>query len=192
MTTVAEKPSKQNKKAKRKAISLEAFKKKYLVKMTYKYEWKNGQLEKEEYMKASERYIIDNIIRKHMETESFRQGNSIMGEADCYFSSLSTYRRPDAAYLTKDQIKNPEEAAEAPALVVEVSSPSNADEQNKEKMLGYLAAGVHMVWYIYPHIKQVWIHTSPKEIVVCYENDVCQADPVVPGFSITVNEIFDK
>lgn len=192
MITVTEKPSRKGKKAERKAVSLEAFKKKYLEKTTYKYEWKNGQIEKEEYTQASERYIIDNIIRKHMKTESFRQGNSIMGEADCYFSILSTYRRPDAAYLTKDQIKNPEEAAEAPALVIEVSSPSNSDEQNKEKMLEYLEAGVQMVWYIYPHIKQVWIHTSPKEVTVCYENDVCQADPVVPGFSVTIDEIFNK
>ncbi len=192
MTTVAEKPSRKNKKAERKAISLEAFKKKYLEKTTYKYEWKDGQVEKEEYMKASERYIIDNIIRKHIQTESFRQGNTIMGEADCFFSTITSYRRPDAAYLTRDQIKNPEEAAEAPALVIEVSSPSNADEQNKEKMLEYLEAGVQMVWYIYPHIKQVWIHTSPTEVMARHENDVCQADPIVPGFSITVKEIFDR
>ncbi len=192
MTTVAEKPDRKNKKAERKAVSLEAFKKKYLDKPTYKYEWNNGQIEKEEYMKASERYIIDNIVRKHMRTENFDQGNTIMGEADCYFSAIASYRRPDAAHLTKDQIKNPEEAAEAPALVIEISSPSNADEQNKRKMLEYLKAGVKMVWYIYPHIKQVWIHTSPTEVVVRHENDVCQANPVVPGFSITVDEIFDR
>ena len=192
MTTVAEKPDRKNKKAKRKAVSLEAFKRKYLDKPTYKYEWNNGQIEKEEYMKASERYIIDNIVRKHMRTENFDQGNTIMGEADCYFSAIASYRRPDAAHLTKDQIKNPEEAAEAPALVIEISSPSNADEQNKRKMLEYLEAGVKMVWYIYPHIKQVWIHTSPTEVVVRHENDVCQANPVVPGFSITVDEIFDR
>ena len=56
MTTVAEKPRKKDKKATSRAVSLEAFKKKYLDKTTYKYEWKNGQVEKEEYMKASERY----------------------------------------------------------------------------------------------------------------------------------------
>ena len=192
MTTVAEKPRQKGKKAARKTVSLEAFKKKYLKKTTYKYEWKNGQIEREEYMKASERYIIDNLVRKHMQTESFRQGNSIMGEADCYFSTLGAYRRPDAAYLTQDQINYPEETAEAPALVVEVSSPSNSDEQNIAKMLEYFEAGVKLVWYIYPHVKQVWVYTAPKEVTICHQGDTCHADPVIPEFNIRVDDIFYK
>ncbi len=102
MITVKEKP---DKKADRSTVSLAAFREKYLEKTTYKYEWKNGQVEKTEYMKPGERCIIDNVIRKHVQTKSFRQGNSIMAEADCHLSSTSTYRRPDAAYLTKNQIQ---------------------------------------------------------------------------------------
>ena len=192
MATVAEKPGKKAQKVEKKTISLAAFEKKYLEKTTYKYEWKNGQVEKEEFMKASERYIINNIIRKHIQTESYRQGNSIMGEADCFFSTIASYRRPDAAYLTPDQINYPETADEAPALVIEVSSPSNSSEQNIEKMLEYFEAGVKVVWYIYPYIEQVWVYTDPKEVTICHQNDICHADPAVPGFSISVNEMFSK
>ena len=192
MVTVTEKPGEKVKKGEKKAVSLATFKKKYLEKTTYKYEWKNGQVEKEEYMKASERYIIDNIVTKFNTLPDYQEGNRIMGEADCYFSSLGAYRRPDAAYLTQDQINYPEEAAEAPALVIEVSSPSNSDEQNIEKMLEYFEAGVKIVWYVYPHIKQVWIYTDPKEVTICHQNDLCYADPAIPGFSIGVDEIFSK
>ena len=93
MTTVAEKPSKQPKKAERKAISLEAFKKKYLEKTTYKYEWKNGQVEKEEYLKASECYIIDNITTKFNKLPDYQLGHRIMGEVDCFFRALPTVVR---------------------------------------------------------------------------------------------------
>ena len=41
-----------------------------------------------------------------------------------------------------------------------------------------------------PQIKQVWIHTSPASVIVCPEGSVCSADPVVPGFHISVGEIF--
>ncbi len=138
MTTVAEKPSRKNKKAERKAISLEAFKKKYLEKITYKYEWKDGQVEKEEYMKASERYIINNIVTKYNTLSDYQEGNRIMGEADCYLSAIGAYRRPDAAYLTKEQINYPETASEAPALVIEVSSPSNSERTKHQQDAGVL------------------------------------------------------
>ena len=190
MTTVTEQVHRPPGIVNSKPISLEAFRQKYLEKKTYKYEWKRGWVEKKAYMKPDERYIIDNIVRKHIQTKDFQQGNSIMAEADCYFSALEAYRRPDAAYLTREQIKHPDTAPEAPALVIEVSSPSNSDLKNKKKILEYLAAGVQMVWYIYPQIRQVWIHTSPSSVVVCPEGSVCSADPVVPGFHIPVGEIF--
>ncbi len=190
MITVTEQVHRPLGKVNRKPISLEAFQQRYLEKKTYKYEWKRGWVEKKAYMKPDERYIIDNIITKFNTLPDYQKKNRIMAEADCYFSTLEAYRRPDAAYLTHEQIKHPDTAPEAPALVIEVSSPSNSDLKNKKKILEYLAAGVQMVWYIYPQIKQVWIHTSPASVVVCQEGDTCSADPVVPGFRILVEEIF--
>jgi Uma2 family endonuclease len=190
MTTVAAKPDKRRKEAQRKAVSLEAFKKKYLDKTTYKYEWNNGQVEKEEYMKANERYIINNIVTKYNTLPDYQEGNRIMGEADCYLSTLSAYRRPDAAYLTSAQINYPETAAEAPALVIEVSSPSNSGEQDIAKMLEYFGAGTQVVWYIYPEQKQVWVYTDPKEVTICHEGDVCSAEPAISGFSMNARDVF--
>ena len=192
MITVSEKPRRSAKKAARKAISLEAFQRKYLDKTTFKYEWNNGQVEKEEYMKANERYIINNIVRRHMQTEDFSQGNSIMGEADCYLSAIGTYRRPDAAYLTKEQINYPETAPEAPALIIEVSSPSNSSEQNINKMLEYFSAGTRVVWYIYPEQKQVWVYTDPKEVTICHQEDICSAEPAIPKFKMNVSDVFSR
>ncbi|WKN40512.1 Uma2 family endonuclease [Tunicatimonas pelagia] len=173
-------------------ISLEAFKKQYLEKTRYKYEWKDGKVEKDEFMKVGERYIIDNIITKFNTLSVYQQGNRIMAEADCYFSELKAYRRPDAAYFTKQQVRHPEEAPDAPALVIEVVSPSNTDLQNKLKMQEYLDAGVQMVWFIYPNVEQVWSHTSPTDVKVYQQDDKCDASSVVKGFQISAKEVFKR
>lgn len=192
MTTVAEKPDRKRKKAERKAVSFEAFQRKYLDKTTFKYEWNNGQVEKEEYMKANECYSINNIVTKFNTLPNYQEGYRIMGEVDCYLSTLGTYRRPDAAYLSPTQINFPETAEEAPALVIEVSSPSNSGGQNIAKMLEYFKAGTQVVWYIYPEQKQVWVYTDPKEVTICHEGDVCLAAPAVSGFSMNVSGIFSR
>ncbi|MBC8110971.1 MAG: hypothetical protein H7Y04_07930, partial [Verrucomicrobia bacterium] len=69
-----------------------------------KFEWKNGEIVTEYFIKKEERFIIDNIIRRYNQTEDYKNGNSIMAEADVDLSSVSTYRRPDACYLTREQI----------------------------------------------------------------------------------------
>ena len=58
MITAVKKPKKRAR-VKEKTISLETFEKNYLEKASYKYEWKNGRVIKEDFMKASERYIIN-------------------------------------------------------------------------------------------------------------------------------------
>ena len=181
MTTVAEKP-----------ISLADFEANYLDEERCKYEWVNGEVIREECITRAELIIIDNILRSHYETEDSRCGNRIMAEADCYLSSIPSYRRPDAAYLSPAQINYPETAEEAPALVIEVSSPSNSGGRNIAKMLEYFKAGTRVVWYIYPEQKQVWVYTDPKEVTICHEGDVCSADPAIPGFSMNVSDVFSR
>ena len=157
-----------------------------------KYEWVDGQVVREEYITRAELFIIDNILRCHYKTEDAQFGNRIMAEADCYFSSIPSYRRPDAAYLTSAQINFPETAEEAPALVIEVSSSANSGEQNIAKMLEYFKVGTQVVWYIYPEQKQIWVYTDPKEVTICHEGSVCSADPAIPGFSMNVSDVFSR
>jgi Uma2 family endonuclease len=187
-----EKPREKQQKSGHRPISLENFKKRYLDKSPYKYEWKDGKIEKDEFMKIDERYIIDNIISRFNTLSIYQQGNRIMAKADCSFKKLNAYRRPDAAYLTKEQIRHPEEAPEAPALVIEIVSPSNTDIQNKLKIQEYLEAGVQMIWYIYPNVEQVWVHTSETQVEIRRQGDVCDARPIIAGFQISVKEIFDR
>ncbi len=155
-----------------------------------KLEWNNGRIETEYRMKQSERIIIDNIVTRFNTTAAYKAGNRIMAEAEVRLSSVSTYRQPDACYLTREQIKSPDTASEVVSFIVEVISPSNTSFQVNEKVGEYFQADTQVVWLIYPDSREVWVFTGPKNVTICTDTDVCSAQPAVPELQMTVNEIF--
>jgi Uma2 family endonuclease len=90
----------------------------------------------------------------------------------------------------------PEEYAEdghtemAPDLAVEVTSPNDTVYDVDRKIRERLAAGVRLVWEINPEEKTVQVH-RPDGTVTCLKNsDTLTADPVLPGFSISLTDLF--
>ena len=77
----------------------------------------------------------------------------------------------------------------APDLAVEVISPSNkvADMQRKIRQL--LAAGTALIWIVHPETRTVEVHT-PSGATTLEEDDSLSGGDVLPGFEITVREIF--
>ncbi len=156
-----------------------------------KLEWNNGKIEIEYTIKIDERKIIYTIIMRHLQTDDFKNtGNMIMPEADANLSTVRTYRRPDASYLTKQQIEDPENAPAAPAFLIEVISPANAAGDVDKKLDEYFKAGVQTVWIVYPHTQRVYVYTGPKSVQICSDSDICSAAPAVPDLQLTANEIF--
>src|SRR5579872_7144864 len=78
--------------------------------------------------------------------------------------STNTVRRPDAAFLATQQLKSldikksPIEGA--PALAIEIISPSNSAQDMLIKVHQYLNAGCKAVWVVYPIMSLVAIHES--------------------------------
>jgi Uma2 family endonuclease len=77
-----------------------------------------------------------------------------------------------------------------PELVVEVVSPSDFGEAVITKALQYLKAGVTAVWLIYPESRQVQCYEQRNRVTVFTEDDVLEGDPVLPGFSVPVRDLF--
>lgn len=100
-------------------------------------------------------------------------------------------RRPDIAYFTKEQIQQGRRGEDViPAFVVEVLSETDQAYRIEEKIVEYFKAGVQVVWNIIPEQEVVYVYTSRKHVTICLEDDVCFATPVLPGFTITVNDVF--
>lgn len=180
-----------------KPISWEEFQKKYLSREDdFKYEWVDGQVNKTKRgMDKTQLYVQFNL------TDCFRnllsQGKvngDLMAEPDLFF--LSNHRRPDMVWLTKAQIYKLADpnAYEVPAFIIEVISGNDQMNTVREKMINYRDAGVQVVWHIFPKMQQVDVYAGKNlsQSQLCSGDDVCSAEPTLPNFKITVNEIFCK
>ncbi|MEX2307622.1 MAG: Uma2 family endonuclease [Pirellulales bacterium] len=105
-----------------------------------------------------------------------------------------TVRAPDYAFIAKEHLPemDPEEAfwPGAPDLAVEVLSPGDTLGEVSEKIEEWLAAGCAAVWVIDPKLQTVTIYQSPTNVKVRTAGEVLVGDPVVPGFTCAVDEIF--
>jgi len=117
----------------------------------------------------------------------------ITGEAGGYRVSGERYA-PDVAYISKS--RQPELAQEgynpiAPDLAVEVVSPTDSERSLKIKIVNYLAAGT-TVWAMYPDTNEVEIYAPGEPVKVLDENDTLDGGKVLPGFKVSVKELFGK
>lgn len=105
-----------------------------------------------------------------------------------------TVRAPDIAFVSTSQLDRhglPEGYfPEAPALAVEVVSPSDTAEEVDSKIRAWLAAGSQQAWIVYPGGRSVTVYRSLDDIHVLTVKDELVGDNVVPGFKCVVADLF--
>lgn len=101
---------------------------------------------------------------------------------------------PDVAYISKE--RQPELVKEGynpnpPELVVEVETPVSATSERKinNKLRHYMAAGV-WVWVFYPDIAQIKVYIPGQPMQILGMDDELDGGEVLPGFKVTVKDIF--
>jgi Uma2 family endonuclease len=77
-----------------------------------------------------------------------------------------------------------------PDLVIEIRSPSDRPGVLGAKMRDYFAAGTTMVWLVDQRTRTVTIHTPTAPPRVVGGDEHLTGDPVLPGFSCTLDELF--
>ncbi|MCC6724255.1 MAG: Uma2 family endonuclease [Saprospiraceae bacterium] len=188
-------PSIQEKKEP-KRISWEEFQRKYLSREdSYKYEWVDGEVEKtKRTMDYNQFNIVRNLVNLFNKLLALgKTSGMLMPEGDIFF--LGNHRRPDISWLSEEQIdRTAYHENQVPRFVVEVIS--NKDQMNlvHKKMQDYRAAGVEVVWHVFPQIEEVHVYSGKglKKMTVCQQADLCSAATVIDGFEISVNDIFKK
>ena len=99
-------------------------------------------------------------------------------------------RRPDLSVIEGELPTDPEAIlAMAPAMAVEVISPSNVTLDVWDKVEEYFAAGVQLVWLALPPHRTI-IAFWPSRATVFRPGDTIAAEPVLPGFSCPVTDLF--
>ncbi len=78
----------------------------------------------------------------------------------------------------------------APDLVIEVVSPNDIASEVDVKVSEYLAAGVRLVWVLYPETKSVMIFRPDGNDTRVGTDATLAGEDVVPGFSVSVGDLF--
>ena len=77
-----------------------------------------------------------------------------------------------------------------PDLAIEVTSPSDRAEAQREKVLEYFRAGVRFVWVVYPNLRLIDVYETPTTIRVFGPDGTLAGDPVLPGFQLSFADLF--
>jgi Uma2 family endonuclease len=105
-----------------------------------------------------------------------------------------TVRAPDSAFVRQERVERTGDVPGfwpgAPDLVVEVVSPGDLYTEITEKVADWLAAGTQLVIIVDPRRQTLAIHRSPTEMQTLTINDTLDGDPVVPGWTLPVRDVF--
>lgn len=109
-------------------------------------------------------------------------------------SNPDTVRAPDIAFIGKSRVElagDPEGYwSGAPDFAVEVMSPDDSRPKTDAKAKHWISAGAKLVWVVNPRKRTVTVYQSLTNIFEVTENDVLDGGEVVPGFQLSVSEIF--
>ena len=106
-------------------------------------------------------------------------------------------RAPDVAVILRTSYPPRSWREEAvpelvPDLAIEVLSKSNTQREMKRKRSEYFTAGTKLVWEIDPAARSARVYTSNDEGLLFGVDGVLQGDPVLPGFRLSLTELFER
>jgi Uma2 family endonuclease len=108
-------------------------------------------------------------------------------------------RRPDIAFVLALTIAQalPQDGSEnawavLPELMVEVASPHDLADDILERINEYFAAGVKLMWVVYPKWRLIYVYEGPARVRILKETDDLDGGGVLPGFRIAIASLFPR
>jgi Uma2 family endonuclease len=105
-------------------------------------------------------------------------------------------RSPDASWIERgkwDSLTNQQKkrfGPWCPDFVVELKSPSDRLSELRNKMAEYIETGASLGWLIDPFKRQVYIYEPDHEVVTLDNPETVSADPLLPGFTLNLTELW--
>lgn len=104
-------------------------------------------------------------------------------------------RAPDVAFYSWSRLPNGRVPTHpcpsvVPDFAIEVLSQSNTKAEMARKRREYFQAGVKLVWMVDIRARSVAVYTSPTQVTVKTYGDVLDASAILPGLSLTIEELF--
>ena len=103
-----------------------------------------------------------------------------------------TVRAPDVGFVAAERLPNglPKSYIPVPPdLAIEVVSPNDKAGDIERKIEDYLRAGIPLFVFVYADTRTFMVYTR-SQVFRLTENDTFDAGDVLPGFRITVRDVF--
>lgn len=138
-------------------------------------------------------WVRDNIAAALREFVHPRRLGRIFLETG-YQLSLETVRIPDISFLPADRLRDMDldkRIQGAPALAIEVVSPTDLAEELRQKVQQYLTAGTKAVWVFYPKSQEAQVFRGDGVTYVRREHESIEEPDILPGFSLELRTVFE-
>lgn len=103
-------------------------------------------------------------------------------------------RIPDSSFISRERLRGCDLSQDilpiAPNLAVEILRVSNTRREMSRKLDEYFDAGVELVWFVEPRHRVVQFFTSPTALTELRTGQTLTGGRVLPGFVVTVDELF--
>ena len=139
-------------------------------------------------------WVRDNIARLTGNFVEERKLGRVFLETG-YQLTPETVRIPDVSFVPADRMREIDldrRIQGAPALAIEVVSPTDLAEELTQKVKQYLAAGAKAVWVFYPKTREVQVFRADGGSFVRHEHETLEDPDLLPGFSLDLKAVFDQ
>jgi Uma2 family endonuclease len=137
-------------------------------------------------------WVRDNVARLTGNFVEERKLGRVFLETG-YQLTPETVRIPDVSFVPADRMHDidlDKRIQGAPALAIEVVSPTDLAEELRQKVKQYLATGVKVVWVFYPKTREVQVFRADGGSFVRREHETLEEPDVLPGFSLDLKRVF--
>jgi len=138
--------------------------------------------------------VRDNIAAALRDFAHPRHLGTIFLETD-YQLTPETVRIPDVSFVPSDRMREIDldrRIQGAPALAIEVVSPTDLAEGLTQKVKQYLAAGTKAVWVFYPKTRDVQVFRADGGSFLRREHEALEDPDLLPDFSLDLKSVFDQ
>ncbi|MHB8654235.1 MAG: Uma2 family endonuclease [Terriglobia bacterium] len=138
-------------------------------------------------------FIRDNIADALKEFVKPRKLGRVAIE-NGYQLTPGTVRIPDVSFIPADRLRGIDldrRIEGAPALAIEVVSPTDLAEDLRRKVEQYLATGAKAVWVFYPKSREVQVFRADGGSFVRREHESLDEPELLPGFSLDIKTVFE-
>ncbi|HEV2350230.1 MAG TPA: Uma2 family endonuclease [Terriglobia bacterium] len=158
-----------------------------------RYELNEGELVTMTEPMPRHNFIRDNIADALKEFVKARKLGKVVVE-NGYQLTPETVRIPDVSFIPADRMRGIDldrRIEGAPALPIQVVSPTDLAEDLRRKVEQYLAAGAKAVWVFHPKSREVQVFRANGASFVRREHESLEEPELLPGFSLVLKTVFE-